>query len=176
MHHPDAFPSLDVAFDPQANAAYAARFLKELYAQKGDWTRATAAYHSATPDIGAGYQRKVLAVLPGGIASGKQCPGFTPGAGLGSDDVRGSPWLHAGSAIQSPGAIDAPRLMMLPTVAGATPPGRNLDAYRAAPIRLAYQPPPRRIGADNVSQRTQHGSSAEFSPTEGTGPTGVSHR
>jgi soluble lytic murein transglycosylase-like protein len=40
MHHPDAFPSLDVAFDPQANAAYAARFLKELYAQTGDWTKA----------------------------------------------------------------------------------------------------------------------------------------
>ena len=64
MHHPDAFPSLDMAFDPQANAAYAARFLKELYAQTGDWTKATALYHSATPELGAEYQRKVLAVWP----------------------------------------------------------------------------------------------------------------
>ena len=30
MYHPDAFPSLELAFDPQANAAYAAKFLKEL--------------------------------------------------------------------------------------------------------------------------------------------------
>ena len=99
MHHPDAFPSLDVAFDPQANAAYAARFLKELYAQTGDWTRATAAVSLGD----SGYRRRLSAQgaggLAGGIASGKQCPGFTPGAGLGSDDVRGSPWLHAGSAI-----------------------------------------------------------------------------
>jgi len=36
MHHPDAFPSLEVAFDPVANTRYAARFLKELFAQTGD--------------------------------------------------------------------------------------------------------------------------------------------
>ena len=64
MHHPDAFPSLEQAFDPQANAAYAARFLKELFAQTGDWNKATALYHSATPELGAEYQRKVLAVWP----------------------------------------------------------------------------------------------------------------
>ena len=74
MHHPDAFASLDVAFDPQANAAYAARFLKELYAQTGDWTKAAALYHSATPDLGADYQRKVLAVWPEEHAAGRPCP------------------------------------------------------------------------------------------------------
>ncbi len=40
MHHPDAFASLEQAFDPQANAVYAARFLKELFAQTGDWNKA----------------------------------------------------------------------------------------------------------------------------------------
>jgi hypothetical protein len=46
----------------------------------------------------------------------------------------------------SPGLGPAPRIIMLPTVGGATPPGRGLDAYRAAPIGLAFQPPPRRFG------------------------------
>ena len=31
MHHPNAFASLDAAFDPTANALYAARFLNTLY-------------------------------------------------------------------------------------------------------------------------------------------------
>jgi hypothetical protein len=50
--------------------------------------------------------------------------------------------------IQSPGGVEGPKTIMLPTVGGATPPGRSLAAYRAAPIALAYQPPPplRRIG------------------------------
>ncbi len=64
MHHPNAFPNLEIAFDPQANAAYAARFLRQLFGQTGDWNKAAAAYHSATPEIGAEYQQKVLAVWP----------------------------------------------------------------------------------------------------------------
>src|ERR1700722_10873312 len=33
MHHPHAFANLDQAFDPTANAAYAARFLNDLHTQ-----------------------------------------------------------------------------------------------------------------------------------------------
>jgi hypothetical protein len=68
MHHPDAFASLDEAFDPPANAAYAVRFLKALYNQSHDWPTAVATYHSNTPDIAADYQRRVLAVWQGGAA------------------------------------------------------------------------------------------------------------
>ncbi len=64
MHHPDAFSSLDQAFDPTANAQYAARFLNDLFGQTRDWTRATAHYHSATPELGDAYQRRVAAVWP----------------------------------------------------------------------------------------------------------------
>jgi soluble lytic murein transglycosylase-like protein len=64
LFHPDAFASLDEAFDPAANARYAARFLNALFDQTHDWTRATALYHSATPVLGTDYQRKVAAVLP----------------------------------------------------------------------------------------------------------------
>ncbi len=49
MYHPDAFASLDQAYDPAANAVYAAHFLNELYATTHNWQQATALYHSATP-------------------------------------------------------------------------------------------------------------------------------
>ena len=59
--HPDAFASLDEAFDPASNANYAARFLTQLKSQTGSWTTAIADYHSALPDLGLPYQRQVLA-------------------------------------------------------------------------------------------------------------------
>jgi hypothetical protein len=66
MYHPQAFASLDDAFDPQHNAAYSARFLGALYRATGNWPAAAAAYHSQTPDIGADYERRVLALWPEG--------------------------------------------------------------------------------------------------------------
>lgn len=135
MHHPDAFPNLEAAFDPQANASYAARFLNELHAQTGDWRKAAAQYHSATPELGDDYQRKVLAVWPEEARLGS---GSTPSL---------SPLAQAWGATISPrthGLGPAPRVMMLPVSAGgAGPAGRGLDAYRATPIGLAFQPPRR---------------------------------
>ena len=66
-HHPNAFATLEDAFDPAVNARYAARFLIDLHRQLGDWTRATAAYHSQTPELGEAYVRRVLG--PGAVAS-----------------------------------------------------------------------------------------------------------
>ena len=60
MHHPTAFPTLDAAFEPATNAAYAARFLSSLHQQLKDWNLATAAYHSMDPVRGEEYQRLVL--------------------------------------------------------------------------------------------------------------------
>lgn len=62
MHHPNAFPSLDAAFEPQTNAVYAARFLTALHRGFGDWVQATAAYHSQTQQLGTEYARKVMTV------------------------------------------------------------------------------------------------------------------
>ncbi len=64
MHHPTAFPNLDMAFEPGVNADYAARFLNELHGQTGDWTKATADYHSANPEEGGPYAAKVISVWP----------------------------------------------------------------------------------------------------------------
>lgn len=60
MHHPEAFASLEQAFDPPSNAAFAARFLNELYRRTRAWPKAIAAYHSDTPAIAADYQRRVM--------------------------------------------------------------------------------------------------------------------
>ena len=64
LAHPNAFASLDAAFDPMTNASYAARFLTTLFRQTGTWVRATAYYHSATPERGEAYQKRVAAVWP----------------------------------------------------------------------------------------------------------------
>ena len=62
LHHPDAFSSLERAFDPEANVRYAASFLTLLHVSSGDWSAAVAAYHSSTPAIGAEYLGRVAGV------------------------------------------------------------------------------------------------------------------
>ncbi len=63
MHHPNAFASLDEAFDPLANARYAARFLTALRANAGAWDLAVGQYHSAVPEIGGPYRERVMSAL-----------------------------------------------------------------------------------------------------------------
>lgn len=122
MYHPDAFTSLDQAFDPAANAAYAARFLTELYKQTGAWEQATAWYHSATPGVGADYQRKVYAVLP------EEQRREPPSAG----SVGGGGYMLTNTA---------PAARIIPLAAGNT--GRSLADYRSTPILAVLRPAPR---------------------------------
>jgi hypothetical protein len=63
FHHPTAFATLEKAFDPQANATYAAQFLTSLRARTGSWDRAVAAYHSSTLERGNAYRARVFAGL-----------------------------------------------------------------------------------------------------------------
>jgi soluble lytic murein transglycosylase-like protein len=60
FYHPQAFDSLEDAFDPAANADYAARFLLSLYGQNGNWPAAVARYHSAAASEGDIYRQKVM--------------------------------------------------------------------------------------------------------------------
>lgn len=46
--HGEAFTSLENMIDPDANALYAARFLKRLHRESGSWSVAAGAYHSRT--------------------------------------------------------------------------------------------------------------------------------
>ncbi|WP_425452404.1 transglycosylase SLT domain-containing protein [Roseovarius spongiae] len=56
--HGAEFTSIDAMFDPHENAAYAARFLKSLFAETGDWTKAAGAYHSRTPKYADRYEAR----------------------------------------------------------------------------------------------------------------------
>ncbi len=64
-YHPDAFANLEDAFDPLANARYAAVFLTGLYRKLGQWTVAAQYYHSADPAEGEPYGRRVMALMGG---------------------------------------------------------------------------------------------------------------
>jgi hypothetical protein len=64
--HPGAFKSLDQAFDPQANADYAARYLRSLYVEANrDWNVAVGWYHSHTLFLAEDYRDRVAAVGAG---------------------------------------------------------------------------------------------------------------
>ncbi|HQT78835.1 MAG TPA: transglycosylase SLT domain-containing protein [Rhodopila sp.] len=65
LYHPDAFATLDQAFDPATNADYAARFLASLKDRLGSWPAAVAAYHSADPERGLAYRQRVFAAWSG---------------------------------------------------------------------------------------------------------------
>lgn len=64
LHHPHAFRSLEEAFDPLANATYAAAFLHQLYSLTNNWGSAAVGYHSFTPELGAQYSQRLAAVWP----------------------------------------------------------------------------------------------------------------
>lgn len=46
--HGSGFASLEQAVDPYANVQYAARYLRSLYQEEGDWWKAAGRYHSGT--------------------------------------------------------------------------------------------------------------------------------
>lgn len=70
-YHPDAFSSMEDAFDPAANADYAARLLNDLYHGEAgrNWDIAVGLYHSHTPMLAAQYRDRV-ALIGAGILKG----------------------------------------------------------------------------------------------------------
>ncbi len=56
-HHQN-FSSLEEMFEPLANGIYAAKFLTELYEEKGNWKDAAGAYHSRTPKYANRYKER----------------------------------------------------------------------------------------------------------------------
>ena len=60
--HGHNFASVDDAFSPDINTAYAAKFLKRLYAAHRSWEKASEAYHSSSPEKAAKYRAKLLRV------------------------------------------------------------------------------------------------------------------
>jgi hypothetical protein len=60
MWHDTAFATLDDAFDPDMNVAYAARLLRRLNDARRSWTMAVGLYHSSSRSRHFRYRRKVL--------------------------------------------------------------------------------------------------------------------
>ncbi|SNT03850.1 transglycosylase SLT domain-containing protein [Tropicimonas sediminicola] len=61
--HGEHFASLDAMLEPSGNARYAARFLRELHRELGNWESAAAAYHSRTPEHAARYTGLLAPVI-----------------------------------------------------------------------------------------------------------------
>ncbi|WP_135079243.1 transglycosylase SLT domain-containing protein [Terasakiella sp. SH-1] len=59
-YHPDAFKSLEEAFNPRTNTEYAGTFLSRLFKQTKSWTQAAGRYHSSEPTKNMYYREKVL--------------------------------------------------------------------------------------------------------------------
>jgi hypothetical protein len=94
--HEGAFGSLEAAFDPDTNVAYAARHLKALRATSRDWLEAAGRYHSADPARARAYLARLSSnwrAVQGGLGSrallppapGRIAPdfGWVPTTGLG---------------------------------------------------------------------------------------------
>lgn len=65
-YHPDAFENLEEAFNPYKNMEYGAKFLKKLYAKKGnDWNKAATAYHSSLPRKAKKYAQRLSKAYQG---------------------------------------------------------------------------------------------------------------
>ncbi len=73
-YHPEAFASLDEAFDPLANAAYGAVYLRALFMATGSWPEAIGRYHSATRQLNSAYRKRVLALWNARRAQPAQTP------------------------------------------------------------------------------------------------------
>lgn len=59
-HHWDAFETIDQAFDPAQNVAYAAKYLRKMREATRSWEAAAGRYHSATPELARRYRGKVM--------------------------------------------------------------------------------------------------------------------
>jgi hypothetical protein len=146
-YHPDAFSSMDQAFDPASNAEYGARFLTQLYQKAGSWPRAVELYHSATLELGQDYGRKVYAVLPTEQKLAMADPlsltaaPASLSAGVVASPLVASPWAAPIGRSMLSSAFQPRIVMQTPGLTGSSPAGRTLDSYRAAPVRFAYRSP-----------------------------------
>ena len=153
QQHPEAFQSLEQAFDPGTNAQFAARLLNALFVQTGSWPLAAAAYHSQTPTLGQAYQRQVLAAWAVPDRPAKTASN----APHGSQQTRTAaaqptaPLPPSLAPPPPPGGIAAPANAFGRQAAGlasqpSRPPalhasGRGLADYRMIPTRLALRLP-----------------------------------
>ncbi|MBB5695621.1 lytic transglycosylase domain-containing protein [Muricoccus pecuniae] len=141
-HHPNAFSSIEEAFDPMANARYAARFLSELKAASGDWMTAAGHYHSHTPSRAEAYRAQVALRWPEEQRQAGSAPAWQPGwSNTPRPPAMGAP-VTASLAGMSIRSAPPPTIIRSPGAMAEGERGRGLDAYRAMAIPLATGPSP----------------------------------
>ena len=124
-HHPQAFANLEEAFEPTANARYAAAFLTRLNETRRDWMLSASHYHSQTPNLAEAYRARVVAAWPEEVARLASNP---PGPVMAR--------LSQGTAPSLSNGGENARIIPMQASGGAGQ-GRGLDAYRAAPVSLS---------------------------------------
>ena len=72
--HSTAFESLEEMITPDANALYAAQFLKDLYQESGDWRIAVGRYHSQNPARAKNYVERVTSMYDRHISADQENP------------------------------------------------------------------------------------------------------
>lgn len=119
LQHPDAFASLEEAFDPVRNVTYAAKFLLRLRDEANDWAVAAAHYHSHTPELAEPYARRVMAEWTG-VPGSSGLAGPAPG--------------RPGSILLLPAPLLIGKLAAKPLGVGWTQNGKplNTGSYRVA--------------------------------------------
>lgn len=160
-HHGEAFGNLEHAFDPAANMAYAASFLRQLFDETGDWTQAAAYYHSRHPDKGEHYKSKVVRLWNDQQKRGEPAPaaqtafaeaapvaakGFIPPRGRGSRSQPLDVSIHSRHSVTSnPVASRAPEgnqvaeLWKSSVVPASAQAPQSAPADAPAPARVAVQ-------------------------------------
>jgi hypothetical protein len=108
LYHPAAFANLDQAFDPDANARYAAAFLLSLFSRTGSWEAAVEAYHSADPALGFAYRQQVFSTwLAAAPVTLPVRAGLVPMLASVSRPLPAMPAVFAGVSVWSPMPVGA---------------------------------------------------------------------
>lgn len=145
-YHPDAFTSLDQAFNPNANAAYAANFLRERFAVKKSWILAAGDYHSTTVTLNMAYRQKITKLWNGTRSTPASTPQLVAAISIAPLDVDRTKLFNkafsarrSGGIISGSGQVIANRLNALKfsTNAGSSL-GNNFAAKRQSQL-LAWR-------------------------------------
>ncbi len=136
MHHPDAFASLEAAFEPSTNVAYGAGFLEQLKQETGSWGRAIERYHTADPARGQAYRTRVFDRWQDVRLADATGAGAKP-ASLLAAGTRSPNGRAAGLALAGKPRVPPPRREL------ASLRGRGSARVAPAPAKIALLRPPR---------------------------------
>lgn len=145
--HGQHFASIQAMFDPMTNATYAARYLRELYAEQGSWEKAAGAYHSRTPEFAEPYAMRFNQFRNTFLAADGQEVPQIPMATYGSaaapaDQIPSEPRVNNFPLLQAGGGASLGSLVPVANGSGANlfgPPAALVAADAASAEQLAIE-------------------------------------